>query len=108
VTEVNAVASLLDRVRPDVVFNATAYNRVDAAEADPGAAFAVNAVAPHLLARASRLVGALLVHYSTDYVFDGTSSRPYREDDTHVPSVSTAPPSSPASTSRRRPGVSTS
>jgi dTDP-4-dehydrorhamnose reductase len=85
VTEVNAVASLLDRVRPDVVFNATAYNRVDAAEADPGAAFAVNAVAPHLLARASRLVGALLVHYSTDYVFDGTSSRPYREDDTPRP-----------------------
>jgi dTDP-4-dehydrorhamnose reductase len=73
VTDGGAVASLLDRVRPDVVFNAAAWNRVDAAEAEPPAAFAVNAVAPHLLARASRDVGALLVHYSTDYVFDGAS-----------------------------------
>ncbi len=72
-------------MRPDVVFNATAYNRVDAAEAEPGAAFAVNAVAPYLLARAARDVGALLVHYSTDYVFDGTASRPYREDDAPRP-----------------------
>jgi dTDP-4-dehydrorhamnose reductase len=85
VTDDGAVASLLDRVRPDVVFNATAYNRVDAAEAEPAAAFAVNAAAPYLLARASRDVGALLVHYSTDYVFDGTTSRPYREDDTPHP-----------------------
>jgi dTDP-4-dehydrorhamnose reductase len=85
VTDGAAVASLLDRVRPDVVFNATAYNRVDAAEAEPEAAFAVNSVAPHLLARASHDVGALLVHYSTDYVFDGTASRPYREDDTPRP-----------------------
>ena len=85
VTDGGAVASLLARVRPDVVFNATAYNRVDAAETEPGAAFAVNAGAPYLLARASRDVGALLVHYSTDYVFDGTGSRPYREDDTPGP-----------------------
>jgi dTDP-4-dehydrorhamnose reductase len=85
VTDGGAVASLLDRVRPDVVFNAAAWNRVDAAEAEPPAAFAVNAVAPHLLARASRDVGALLVHYSTDYVFDGASSRPYREDDSPRP-----------------------
>jgi dTDP-4-dehydrorhamnose reductase len=85
VTDGGAVASLLDRVRPDVVFNATAYNRVDAAEAEPGAAFAVNSVAPYLLARASHDVGAPLVHYSTDYVFDGTASRPYREDDTPRP-----------------------
>jgi dTDP-4-dehydrorhamnose reductase len=76
-----AAAALLARARPDVVFNATAYNRVDAAEAEPLAAFAVNAVAPHHLARAAREAGALLVHFSTDYVFDGTSPRPYREDD---------------------------
>jgi dTDP-4-dehydrorhamnose reductase len=85
VTEAVAVAALLDRVRPDVVVNATAWNRVDAAEAEPGAAFAVNAVAPHLLARGSRDIGALLVHYSTDYVFDGTAARPYREDDSPHP-----------------------
>jgi dTDP-4-dehydrorhamnose reductase len=81
VSDVAAAAALLARVRPDVVFNATAYNRVDAAEAEPLAAFAVNAVAPHHLARAAREAGALLVHFSTDYVFDGTSPRPYREDD---------------------------
>ena len=54
---------------------------MDAAEAEPLAAFAVNAAAPHFLARAARDAGALLVHVSTDYVFDGTASRPYREDD---------------------------
>jgi dTDP-4-dehydrorhamnose reductase len=76
-----AVVALVARVRPDVVFNATAFNRVDAAEREPLAAFAVNAAAPHFLARAARDAGALLVHVSTDYVFDGTASRPYREDD---------------------------
>jgi dTDP-4-dehydrorhamnose reductase len=76
-----AVEALVARVRPDVVFNAVAYNRVDAAETEPEAAFAVNASAPHFLARAAREAGALLVHYSTDYVFDGTARRPYREDD---------------------------
>ena len=81
VTDGAAVAALVARVRPDVVFNATAFNRVDAAEAEPLAAFAVNAAAPHFLARAARDAGALLVHVSTDYVFDGTASRPYREDD---------------------------
>jgi dTDP-4-dehydrorhamnose reductase len=81
VTDAAAVVSLVARVRPDVVFNATAFNRVDAAEAEPLAAFAVNAAAPHFLARAARDAGALLVHVSTDYVFDGAASRPYREDD---------------------------
>jgi len=76
-----AVVALVARVSPDVVFNATAFNRVDAAETEPLAAFAVNAAAPHFLARAARDAGALLVHVSTDYVFDGTASRPYREDD---------------------------
>ena len=81
VTDGGAVAALVSRVRPDTVFNAAAWNRVDAAESEPGAAFAVNASGPHFLARAAREAGALLVHYSTDYVFDGTASRPYREDD---------------------------
>ncbi len=81
VTDGQATSALISQVRPRVVFNATAWNRVDAAEDEPAAAFAVNAVAPGLLARACHAVGALLVHYSTDYVFDGTASRPYREDD---------------------------
>ncbi len=81
VTDPAAVEALVERVRPDVVWNATAWNRVDAAEAEPDAAFAVNAHGPAHLARAARDASALLVHYSTDYVFDGASSRPYREDD---------------------------
>jgi dTDP-4-dehydrorhamnose reductase len=85
VTDAGAVSALVARERPDVVFNATAWNRVDAAETEPAAAFAVNASAPHFLARAARDAGALLVHYSTDYVFDGTAARPYREDDTPRP-----------------------
>ncbi len=85
VTDAGAVASLLRRVAPDVVFNAAAWNRVDAAEAEPAAAFAVNALAPHALAVAARERGALLVHVSTDYVFDGTGRRPYREDDLPAP-----------------------
>jgi dTDP-4-dehydrorhamnose reductase len=84
-TDGTAVFALVARVRPDVVWNASAYNRVDAAESEPAAAFAVNALAPHFLARAAREAGALVVHYSTDYVFDGTASRPYREDDTPRP-----------------------
>jgi dTDP-4-dehydrorhamnose reductase len=81
VTDESAVGALVARLEPDVVFNATAWNRVDAAEAEVAAAFAVNAFAPHFLARAARDAGALLVHYSTDYVFDGTATTPYREDD---------------------------
>ncbi|HEX9188973.1 MAG TPA: dTDP-4-dehydrorhamnose reductase [Vicinamibacteria bacterium] len=80
-----AVSALVSGERPDVVFNATAWNRVDAAETEPAAAFAVNASAPHFLARAAREAGARLVHFSTDYVFDGTAWSPYREDDTPRP-----------------------
>jgi dTDP-4-dehydrorhamnose reductase len=81
VTDERAVAALVARVRPDVLFNATAYNRVDAAESEPEQAFAVNALAPRALALAARDAGALLVHVSTEYVFDGASPRPYLEDD---------------------------
>jgi len=85
VTDEPAVLAFLAQVRPDVVFNATAWNRVDAAEAEPERAFAVNAHAPRTLARAASEVGARLVHVSTDYVFDGSSTRPYREDDAARP-----------------------
>jgi len=81
VTDERAVAALVARVGPEVVFNATAYNRVDAAEAEPERAFAVNALAPRAMALAAREAGALIVHVSTDYVFDGALTRPYREDD---------------------------
>ncbi|MCG6920274.1 MAG: dTDP-4-dehydrorhamnose reductase [Acidobacteria bacterium] len=81
VTDAGAVASLVDGVSPDVIFNATAYNKVDQAEAEPEVALEVNALAPRWLALAARERGALLVHFSTDYVFDGRASRPYQEED---------------------------
>jgi len=81
VRDAGAVAALFEQQKPDVVFNATAYNAVDAAETDPAEALAVNATGPRHLAWAARQHGARLVHVSTDYVFDGSSSRPYLEDD---------------------------
>ena len=66
--------------RPDVVVNAAAYTAVDQAESDIGAARQVNALAPAALAKACQRTGALLVHYSTDYVFDGSGSTPRAED----------------------------
>jgi dTDP-4-dehydrorhamnose reductase len=85
VTDAAAVSAVLQSVRPDVVINATAYNKVDAAESEVEAAFAVNAGAVLNLALAARRGGALLVHVSTDYVFDGAQARPYVEDDTPRP-----------------------
>ena len=85
VTDGPAVTARLRDLRPDVVLNAAAYNRVDAAEDEPAEAFRGNALAPLNLARACREVGALLVHYSTDYVFGGEASEPYDEDARPLP-----------------------
>ncbi|HEY0036202.1 MAG TPA: dTDP-4-dehydrorhamnose reductase [Longimicrobium sp.] len=71
--------------RPSVIVNAAAYTAVDQAEGEPEAAFAANATAPGILAEEAKRLGALLVHYSTDYVFDGGAARPYREDDAPGP-----------------------
>ncbi len=68
-------------VRPDVIVNAAAYTAVDKAESDTTAARLINAEAPGVLAEAAHAVGAWLVHYSTDYVFDGSGNTPWREDD---------------------------
>ncbi len=76
--------SALERVivehRPDVIVNAAAYTAVDQAESDPAGAGLVNAQAPGVMARCAQRLGALLVHYSTDYVFSGASAQPYGED----------------------------
>lgn len=69
----------------DLVFNCAAYNAVDAAESDPGAALAVNAEGPGNLAWACREAGARLVHFSTNYVFDGSGDRPFVEHDAPRP-----------------------
>src|SRR5438270_12519791 len=80
-----AVARMVESVRPEVILNASAYNAVDTAETAPADALAVNALGPRHLAWAARQTGALLVHVSTDYVFDGAQSRPYLEDDRPQP-----------------------
>ena len=84
-SDLDAIAPLVARVRPDVVVNAAAYTAVDRAEDDAEAAFRINAQAAGHLAAACAASGAALVHYSTDYVFDGRGTRPYREDDPTAP-----------------------
>lgn len=81
----DSLAGLIERIRPDVVVNAAAHTAVDAAEDDATAAFRANAEAPRAIAAACAARNALLVHYSTDYVFDGSGERPYREDDPTAP-----------------------
>lgn len=80
-----SIRSCIDSVRPDVIVNPAAYTAVDQAEREPEAARAINAEAPAVLAEEAKRLGALLVHYSTDYVFDGTKSGAYREDDATNP-----------------------
>ncbi|WHZ10424.1 MAG: dTDP-4-dehydrorhamnose reductase [Burkholderiaceae bacterium] len=83
--EPEALAAVVEAVRPQVIVNAAAYTAVDRAESEPDRARAVNATAPGVLAAAAARVGALLVHYSTDYVFDGSGGRPWTEADATRP-----------------------
>ncbi len=76
----DAIVAAVRAAAPDLIVNAGAYTTVDAAEKERAAAFAVNAQAPQVLAEEARRLGALLIHYSTDYVFDGTARIPYGED----------------------------
>jgi len=71
--------------RPDLIINAAAHTAVDQAESEPDAAFAVNATAPGVLAEEAKALGVPLIHYSTDYVFDGSKPAPYTEADTPNP-----------------------
>lgn len=68
-------------VKPEVIVNAAAYTDVDRAEAEPDLAMTVNGVAPGVLAEEARRLGSVLIHYSTDYVFDGAKGSPYTEND---------------------------
>jgi dTDP-4-dehydrorhamnose reductase len=85
VTDAQAVQRAVREHAPGAIVNASAYTAVDRAESEPEAAFAVNTRACETLARAARESGAWLVHYSTDYVFDGSGSRAWREDDATAP-----------------------
>ncbi|RRU04752.1 dTDP-4-dehydrorhamnose reductase [Stenotrophomonas maltophilia] len=80
-----SLPALLDRLQPSVVVNAAAYTAVDRAEQDVEAAFAANAQAPGMIARWCAAHGVPFVHYSTDYVFDGQGTAPYREDEPTAP-----------------------
>ncbi|PYP60716.1 MAG: dTDP-4-dehydrorhamnose reductase [Gemmatimonadetes bacterium] len=80
ITHSDAVAATLGDVRPDVVINAAAYTAVDRAESEVAASLRVNGAAVGALGRMARAAGARVIHFSTDYVFDGQATRPYRED----------------------------
>lgn len=81
----DGLARAVRSVAPDVIVNAAAYTAVDRAETEREAAFAVNAVACEVLAAEAARLDAWLVHYSTDYVYDGTGERPWRESDPTAP-----------------------
>lgn len=80
ITSARAVANLVERAQPQVIVNCAAFNDVDGAEDRPLEALAVNALALRVLARGAEACDATLVHYSTDFVFDGTATEPYPED----------------------------
>lgn len=83
--DVDAIRRLVRETKPEVIVNAAAYTAVDRAEEESDLAMRVNGVAPGVLAEEAKRLGALLVHYSTDYVFDGTKPSPYVEEDSPNP-----------------------
>ncbi len=83
--DLDGLRETVARLRPDVIVNAAAHTAVDKAESEPELARTLNATAPGVLAEAAHAVGALLVHYSTDYVFDGSGTAPWTEDATTGP-----------------------
>ena len=85
ITDAGAVEALIVERKPEVVFNAAAYNAVDRAESEKDAAYAINAQGPGILAAACRRNDAWFVHFSTNFVFDGASAEPYQESDEPAP-----------------------
>ena len=83
--DADAIQSVLGHLRPDIIFNAAAYTAVDAAEDNRNAAWCINAIAPGVIGEAAAGIDATVIHFSTDYVFDGRLDRPYRELDATAP-----------------------
>ena len=83
--QLDTLASTVRQLRPKVVVNAAAYTAVDKAESEPDQARLINSLAPEVLAKEAQALGAWLVHYSTDYVFDGSGTRPWVETDATAP-----------------------
>lgn len=75
------ISAVIREVKPNLIVNPAAYTAVDKAEAEPELAMAVNGVAPGVIAEEAKLLGAAVIHYSTDYVFNGTQAKPYTEND---------------------------
>ncbi len=84
-TDLARLADTVQRVKPDVIVNAAAYTAVDRAESESGLAYTLNALAPAVLSEQANRIGAWLVHFSTDYVFDGSGNQPWNEDDDKGP-----------------------
>ncbi len=84
-TRGDSIQRWVRETRPNIIINAAAYTAVDKAESEPDKAMKINGVAPGILAEEARKAGALLVHYSTDYVFNGTKTTPYVETDAPAP-----------------------
>ena len=80
-----ALRKLVRNSKPDIIINAAAYTNVDKAESEPELARAINATGPGILAEEAKKINAVLLHYSTDYVFDGIKGSPYTEADTPNP-----------------------
>ena len=83
--DADSIRKAMREVRPRWVVNPAAHTAVDKAESEPELAFAINAAAPEILAEEARRIGAAVIHYSTDYVFDGTKVTPYVETDATAP-----------------------
>lgn len=81
----DAVVNMIRETRPNIIVNAAAYTAVDKAEAEPDLAMAVNGLAPGIMAEEAKKLNATLVHFSTDYVFDGLKTTPYDENDVPNP-----------------------
>lgn len=81
----DTIRKIMSEVQPDVVVNAAAYTAVDRAEKEPDLAMAINGTAPGVIAEEAQRIGAFVVHYSTDYVFDGAKKSPYSETDAPNP-----------------------
>jgi len=84
-TVLDEISAAVRDIKPGLIVNAAAYTAVDRAEEEPELAMTVNGVAPGVMAEEAGRIGAVLVHYSTDYVFDGTKGAPYLEDDSPNP-----------------------
>lgn len=84
-THPDGIIQTIHEISPDVIVNAAAYTAVDKAESEPELARTINVLAPEILAQESRKLGAWLIHYSTDYVFEGNGVKPWKETDPTVP-----------------------